>query len=84
MFLLTEVSKEDNCEREDDRKGHHLLRVDHLLPHGGDHVKPNEPIESRGRPTDDPINSIRTESSLSTPDVMVGLTSTHSQLLPRR
>ena len=78
MFLLTEVSKEDNCKREDDRKGHHPLRVDHLLPHGGDNVKPHEPIESRGRSTNDPIKSIRTESSLSAPVVMVGLSSTHS------
>ena len=69
----TEVGEEDDGERENDGHRHHLLRVDHLLPHGGDHVEPNKPVEGRGRPTDDPIQTVGSKASLPAPVVIVRL-----------
>ena len=66
-----EVGEEDDGERENDGHRHHLLRVDHLLPHGGDHVEPNEPVEGGGRPTDDPIQTVGSEASLPAPVMIV-------------
>ena len=68
-----EVSEEDDGERENDGHRHHLLRVDHLLPHGGDHVEPNEAVEGCGRPADDPIQTVGSEASFSAPVVVLRL-----------
>ena len=68
-----EVGEEDDGERENDGDRHHLLGVDHLLPHGGDHVEPNKPVEGRGRPTDDPVQTVGSESSLPAPVMIVRL-----------
>ena len=68
-----EVGQEDDGEREDDGHRHHLLRVDHLLPHGGDHIETHKAVEGGGRPTDDPVQAVGSEASLPAPVVIVRL-----------
>ena len=64
-----EVGEEDDGQREDDRHRHHLLWVDHLLPHGCDHVEAHEPIEGASGAVDDPIHPIWEKSSVPAPTV---------------
>ena len=64
-----EVSQEDDGERENDGDRHHLLRVDHLLPHGGDHIEAHKPIEGAGGAIDDPIHPVWKKPSVPAPAV---------------
>ena len=64
-----EVGEEDDAEREDDCHRHHLLGVDHLLPHRGDHIEAHEPVEGTRGPVNDPVHAVRKESTVPAPTV---------------